>query len=293
MMRSKSAKIRIYHQGEHPEMMRLDVNKLGRPYHKVPKIFTDKFDQFDGKLSIYFLKKFRVNVALKAMQFQMDSWKKNSQIFISAIGNLGFNIDRALLLNILQDYYGLAKDNQQNMPAEPAPVTKTEERLQNKLAIELVSLLTSDALFGEKLTIKPDYSALITQWTWRIEFTLDGYDQGNFSLLLDAAHVDRLLTNMRQHAADRARLQQEVQQQDVQATFSNLPVRLHGRLATLPLTVAELLLLKHGDILPMALPDRVPLFIGPQPLFNAAIREDRGQLFFSEFSDRTSEQHHD
>lgn len=265
--------------------MKLEVNKLGRPYHKVPKVFKDKGDRLDAKLGIYFLKKFRVDVSLRDMQFQMDCMVKQATIFSTELGNLAFCLDRSLLLNILHDYYGLSRDDQSELVADNFPVTKTEERLQNKLASELLHLICSEDLFATPLSIQPDPASLLTQWSYRINFILDGYSNGHFSLLLDAAHVDRLLSTLRQPAE----APRSAPMPASTHSFKQLPVRLRGRLATLPLTVADLARLKPDDVLTFAMNDRIPLLVGDQPLFSAVICEARGKLFFSEFSDRTSE----
>ncbi|PKH25427.1 flagellar motor switch protein FliM [Enterobacterales bacterium CwR94] len=271
--------------------MKLEISKLGRPYHKVPKIFQDNFDLLDAKLNAYFLKKFRVNIVLERIDYETDVQLKQCQILASEIGNLAFYIDRILLLNVLHDYYGLAKDNKGNVSIKETPISRTEERLRNKLAIELVALIVSDQLFGEDVTLKPDPAALVTHWAYRIDFSLAGYDEGLFSLLLDAAHVDRLLATLRRQNENSTRLKED--ESSTRATFMTLPVQLTSRLASLPMTVADLYRLKTGDILPIAMPDNFPLYVGKQPLFNAVISEDRGKLFFSEFSDRSSETKHE
>lgn len=270
-------------------MIKLEINKLGRPYHKIPQIFNDMHDSLDIKLNTYFLKKYRVNAALKTMRFEMDIVQKQAQILTSDVGSLAFDIERSLLLSILNDYYGLNKERQDITPSPEAPVTKTEERLKNKLAQELVSLIAGEALFGKTLLIKADPTSLITHWSYRIQFTLDGYE-GQFSLLLDTLHVDRLLANLRQQGESSLPDRPET---GIKTSFMTLPVRLHGRLATVPLTVAALLQLKSGDILPVTLSDRIPLFIGKQPLFNAVIAEEQGKLFFSEFNELTNEKAYD
>ncbi|MCE0489884.1 FliM/FliN family flagellar motor C-terminal domain-containing protein [Pantoea sp. Mb-10] len=283
-LRSKKNKIRIYPPANHPELMPLDVGKLGRPYHKVPSMFKDNRDRLDSKLGIYFLKKFRVNAGLKDLAFHMDCTIKQASLFSSEAGNLGFTIDRALLLTLLHDYYGLTRDDQNMAEVERVPVTKTEERMLNKLAYDLVDLVCDDALFPEPLHIKTDPAALITHWSYRIDFFLDGYEGGQFSLLLDAGHVDRLLCTLRQPA--------EHAQAAIfpsQPCFRQLPVRLRGRLASLPLTVADLARLQPNDVLPFAMNDRIPLLVGNQPLFSAVICEDRGKLYFSDLSERASD----
>ena len=291
-MRQTCSQVKIYHAGNHPELMKLEVNKLGRPYHKIPKIFNDMHDSLDAKINTYFLKKYRVNVTLKTMSFEMDVWQKQTKVLSSDIGNLAFDIERTLLLSILHDYYGLNKERQDSIALQDSPVTKTEERLKNKLAQELVTLITGEGLFGNALNIKTDPASLITQWSYRINFTLEGYE-GEFSLLLDNAHVDSLLVNLRQQAARCPLTHPETPAANLQTSFMTLPVRLTGKLVSIPLTVAELLQLKSGDILPMTLGDRTPLFIGKQLLFNAVIAEDHGKLFFSEFNELNNEKSYD
>ncbi|WP_241825933.1 FliM/FliN family flagellar motor C-terminal domain-containing protein [Izhakiella australiensis] len=265
-------------------MMGLEVNKLGRPYHKVPRIFNERFDQLDGQLSIYFLKKYRVNTGLKEMQFQMDRWVKQSKIFSSEVGNLAFCIDRQLLLSALHDYYGLSQDFQSDkINPEEIAVSKTEERLLNKMALELTTLLCESGIFPQPLTIKADYSALITQWSYRIDFYLNDYSSGGFSLLLDGYHVDLLLSSL--GGSNRQRNSNENCAALVSASFTSLPVRLHARLAAVTRTVAELAELKPGDLLPISLAERAPLYVGDKPLLTAAIREENGKLYLSDFSE--------
>lgn len=291
-MQAKNSRVRIYHNGQQPEIKKLEINKLGRPYHKIPEIFKDKFDVFDGKLSIYFLKKLRVNMSLKAIDCQMDISQKQTRIFSSDIGYLAFYIERTLLLNILHDYYGLSNETSENKRLQEEEVTKTEERLKHRLSHELVTLLTDSDIFGHPLQIKPDYISLENQWSWRITFILDRYE-GTFSLFLDHAHINYLCANLRRQADTTPFVGPEHQTVNLQASFMALPVRLIGRLAALPLTVADLSRLKSGDVLPIMLADRIPLFIGQQPLFNAVIAEDHGKLFFSEMTDKNSEKPHD
>ncbi|MDZ7277323.1 FliM/FliN family flagellar motor C-terminal domain-containing protein [Pantoea eucrina] len=214
----------------------------------------------------------------------MDCTVKQATLFSSEAGNLAFTLDRALLLTLLHDYYGLTRDEKSIPASEDGPVTKTEERLLNKLAYDLVQLVCDGALFPEPLHIKPDPAALITHWSYRIDFFLAGYDDGKFSLLLDAAHVDRLLGTLRQPPE-----QGHAIALSPAPSFRQLPVRLRGRLASLPLTVADLARLKPNDVLPFAMSDRIPLLVGNQPLFSAVICEERGKLFFSELSERTSD----
>lgn len=292
-MLNKRQKSRIFHIHSLPKIMKLEVNKLGRPYHKVPKIFTNNFDILDAKVSTYFLKKYRVNVALDDINFQMDSEHKHAQIFSTEYGNIAFDIDRMLLLHILNDYYGLGKDNVQIHPDVTTPITKTEERLKNKLGLELSSLVLHPGIFGEALEIKNDYSTIINRWSYKITLSLEGYSEGAFHIFLDNQHVDRLLATLRHPNENERRESESLSGEQLERMINCLPVRLVGRLSSSQLTVAELMNLKAGDIIPVSLPNRFPLLIGKEQLFNAVIAEDRGKLFFSEFNENMNETKHD
>lgn len=293
-MYSVSPRIRIHQYDDLPDLVKPEISKLGRPWHKLPKLMNDSFDILDARLSIYFLKKLRVNAALKSMTFAIDQNYKNAQIFSTSYGNIAFVIDRILLLNILHDYYGLSKDSNHVVPDDTLPVTKTEERLKSKLGLELTSLVISKETFGEDLDIKVDYSTLISQWSWCITFTLEGYDHGSFTVLLDHRHVDQMLASLRspdtsQNSAPSAPLSPA----QIERLFDTLPLKLNGRLASLNLTVAQIADIKPGDVIPIAVNEPLPVFIGKEQIFEAAIAEDRSKLFLCDIYDKTTEKHYE
>ncbi|MGF6102251.1 FliM/FliN family flagellar motor C-terminal domain-containing protein [Enterobacter sp. A4] len=286
-----SERIRIHQQNNLPELVKLDVSKLGRPWHKLPKLMNDSFDILDARLSIYFLKKLRVNAALESMTFVIDKHYKNAQIFSTPYGNIGFVIDRILLLNVLHDYYGLSKDTNHIAPDESLPVTKTEERLKSKLGQELTSLIICKETFGEELDIRVDYSSVINQWVWGITFTLAGYSHGSFTVLLDNHHVDQMLATLRAPDGSAWAVEQSMSLSpaQIERLFDSLPLKLTGRLASLNLTVAQIADIKPGDIIPIAINEPVPVFIGKEQIFEAAIAEDRSKLFLCDIHDKTTE----
>jgi flagellar motor switch protein FliM len=282
-------RIRIHQRDRLPDLVKFEVNKLGRPWHKLPKLMNDCFDILDARLSIYFLKKFRVNVSLKNMTFAIEQHYKNTQVFSTQHGNIAFDIDRTLLLNILHDYYGLSKENSQIAPDLTQTVTKTEERLKNKLAQELTLLIINKDTFGEDLEIKNDYSTVINQWSWCITFELEGYDHGCFTVLLDHHHIDRMLARLRSSDRETERGPKQLSAAQIERMFYSLPLKLQGRIASLNLTVAQLSNIEAGDIIPISLNDPLPVFIGKEQIFDAVIADDRGKLFLSEFNDKTIE----
>ncbi|MGG6176099.1 FliM/FliN family flagellar motor C-terminal domain-containing protein [Pantoea allii] len=287
-------RIKIYQRQELTDIVKLDVSKLGRPWHKLPKVMNDNFDIFDSRISIYFLKKLRVNIALKSLSFSIDQAYKNTQIFSTCFGSIAFDIERPLLLQILHDYYGLGKDNNNLTPDINQPVTKTEGRLKTKIGLDLTNLLIDSEIFGQDIAIKSDSTTVMTQWAWCVTFTLEGYEHGNFTLLFDDNHVDQLLAKIRAPEKNMAVVPQTPPTQaQLERLFHSMPLKLNGKVASLNLTIAQLSKIKPGDIIPVLINDPVPVFIGKEQIFDAEIAEDRGKLFFCEFNDRTIEKYHE
>jgi flagellar motor switch protein FliM len=294
-MNPASQTVRIYHSDSLPEVTTLDAQKLGRPWHKLPKIINDRFDITDSQLSLYFLKKLRVNVSLKNMSFSIDKSYRNSQIFSTQFGYIAISIDRSLLLNILYDYYGLRDDsNPVPVAIEDEKVTKTEERLRIKVGKELTSLLVDEDSFGCALDIKVDNSAVMTKWAWCITYTLAGYEHGTFTVLFDEKHVDYYLARLRVNAIENGESGPESPTPaQIESMFHCLPLKLNARLANLNLTVAQLSDLKAGDIIPIFINEPVPVFIGKEQIFEAEIAEDRGKLFLNEIAGSTVEKQYE
>ncbi|MRS89701.1 flagellar motor switch protein FliM [Enterobacteriaceae bacterium RIT714] len=288
-MQTSANRIRVYQKENCPEVTRIDVNKLGRAYHKIPKIITEKFDSIESRLSIFFLKKYRMNATLKNMAFDTDCHLKNAQIFENAYGNIGFDINRTFLLDILHNYYGLSKDNNPLASDIHQPVTKTEERLRNKLAHELSQLTMSQEIMAEELELRNDYSSVINQWAWSIQFWLEGYDEYCFSILLDTHHVDILLATLREKNDTSQPQPRNLSAAQIEHMFNAMPLSLTGKLASINLTVAQLLEMSAGDIIPVSLNEPLPVFIGSEQLFSATVAEDRGKLFMTDFNDKTPE----
>jgi Surface presentation of antigens (SPOA). len=75
--------------------------------------------------------------------------------------------------------------------------------------------------------------------------------------------------------------------------FDSLPLKLSGRLASLNLTVAQISDIKPGDIIPIAINEPLPVFIGKEQIFEAAIVEDRSKLFLCDIYDKTTEKQYE
>ncbi len=268
-------------------IVNLDSHRLGRPYHRLPSLFMSKFDILESRLGNYFLKKHRTNLTLKKIACAIDIKNKNADLLATDLGYLAFDIDRPLLLTILNNFYGLNSDEDESSHTARLP-TKTEARLRTRLALDLCHLLFHQETSGLPLNVKADNSTLISQWAYQITFTL-GDDAGSgFHILLDNAHTDSFLNMLRQkerHQTDTTPLDRKNRNRAVVSKLiETLPLSLDVKIAALSMDVASLTAIKTGDIFPLTLPDTFPVFIGQSPLFHALIVEENDRLFLSDIT---------
>ncbi|CBG87013.1 FliM/FliN family flagellar motor switch protein [Citrobacter rodentium] len=277
-----------------PGIFKLEGNRLGRPYHRLPSLFTGNFDTIESHLGNYFLKKHRTNITLKKINCEMDVINKSAELMISQMGHLAFDIDRSLLLTLLGNFYGLDAslteiNSQDNLP------TKTETRLKSRLAMDIGALIFNKNTSGVPLALKLDSSTVQTHWAYQLTFVLGDNEDGGFRILLDDAHTDYILNLIRRSehnqgkpAADKAAVAVE-KKKLVKEIIHTLPLKMQVKIAELPLSVADLATIRPGDILPFTLPDSFPVSIGKSELFTALIVEDKDKLFLSELMSKTSE----
>ncbi|WP_435954704.1 FliM/FliN family flagellar motor switch protein [Dryocola sp. BD626] len=273
-------------------VFKLEGNRLGRPYHRLPNMFISKFEIIESRVGNYFLRKHRSSVNLKKISCEMDVHKKNTDLLMSSVGSLAFDIDRPLLLTILNNFYGLEENIEENGKKDVL-LTKTEIRLRNRLALDICGMLFNEETLGLPLKIKSDSSNVLSQWAYQITFSLNDEGNSNFYILLDNAHTDFILNALRkkektkQNEPQANRLEQ--QKSVVKQIINTLPLSLNVKIAEMGMNVADLTAIKPGDILPISLPDKFPVFIGQSELFNALIVEDHDRLFISEILENIPE----
>jgi len=271
---------------------KLEGNRLGRPYHRLPGMFISKFDILESRLSHYFLRKHRSNVSLKKIACTMDVKNKRADVLASPVGNLAFDIDRPLLLTILNNFYGLDAHFDENSQTDRPP-TKTEARLRNRLALDICQMLFNEETLGLPLTVKADNSHILTQWAYQIAFTLNEDKQSSFYILLDNAHTDFILNALRKKEkpqVDEGAAARKSKQKAIMTQIINtLPLSLDVKVAEINMNVADLTLIKAGDILPISLADKFPVAIGQSALFSALIVEDSDKLLLSDITENISE----
>lgn len=267
------------------DIVNLDSHRLGRPYHRLPSLFMSKFDILESRIGNYFLKKHRTRLTLKKIACAIDIKNKNADLLASDLGYLAFDIDRPLLLTILNNFYGL--DSLQDESSHTARLpTKTEARLRTRLALDLCHILFHQETWGLPLTVKADSSTLISQWAYQITFTLGDDRDSGIHILLDNAHTDCFLNMLRQKErpqTDATPLDRKNRNRAVVSKLiETLPLSLDVKIAALSMDVAALTAIRAGDIFPLTLPDTFPVFIGRSPLFHALIVEENDRLFLSD-----------
>ncbi|WP_165431005.1 FliM/FliN family flagellar motor switch protein [Atlantibacter hermannii] len=268
-------------------VIKLEVNRLGRPYHRLPDVFNSQFDIMDLRLGNWFLKKHRANILLKNITFKMDVGNKSAELLTSPIGNVGFDIDRALLLALLDKFYGM--ENSVEQETHTSLLTKTEQRLKSRMASDIITLLFSPECLNLPLPVKPNSTGVQTHWAWQAIFSLGDEPDKSFSLLLDDAHTDFILNRLRKHDKHQAREGRASDKaafaDSLVAAVNTLPMNLTVKVAELSLNVAMLTTLRPGDILPVSLPESFPVFIGSSPLFTGAIVEEHDRLILSDIKE--------
>lgn len=272
-------------------IIRLEGNRLGRPYHRLPDVFNRKFEVIELRLGNWFLKKHRANIQLKNISFKMDVGNKSAELLTSPIGNVGFDIDRSLLLTLLDNFYGMELSDAD--VSNDSILTKTEQRLKSRMAVEIITLLFNSESLNLPLPVKPNSNGIQTRWAWQAIFSLSDEVSKTFSLLLDDAHTDHILNMLRKHDKHQA---QEGRPHDkalsaeaVAAAVSTLPLNLKIKVAELSLNVAMLTTLRPGDILPVSLPDAFPIYIGSAQLFTGMIVEEHDRLMLSDIKEIVAE----
>ncbi|HAZ76922.1 MULTISPECIES: FliM/FliN family flagellar motor switch protein [Pseudescherichia] len=263
---------------------KLDSHRLGRPYHRLPSLFVSKFDILESRIGNYFLKKHRSSLTLKKMACTVDIKNKNADLLASHIGHLAFDIDRPLLLTLLNNFYGLESEESASPQAALLP-TKTEARLRIRLALDLCHILFHQETWGLPLSVKMDSSTIISQWACQVTFTLGDDAHSSFHILLDNAHTDCFLNMLRQrdrHQTDAgAPGRQNRNRAVVTKLIETLPLSLNVKIAGLSMDVASLTAIRAGDIFPLTLPDTFPVSIGQSSLFHGLIVEDNDKLYLT------------
>ncbi|MDF3933858.1 FliM/FliN family flagellar motor switch protein [Pseudomonas citronellolis] len=264
------------HHGVAPErLIRLQPHKLGRHYHRVPQYIREIANKHPRIISDYFLRNYRINLELQKVDVQETSPRPAECIFRCPTGKVGFAIDRPLLTEALECYYGGTSLPSHDTP----PISTSEQRMRRRLGVDVSQLFARSLLlgdtFGELTPHDNDYE--LVHWEYVAQFQFLSHitgSQASLFIYLDAELADELTTRLA--GPPPARLNGNPTQH-----LLHLPVRLDCVIAALQMPLSQALELRPGDILPIRLLERSEVMVNQQKLFRGTLFEEDGGLFLT------------
>lgn len=266
---------KVLHKVTADQFPRLKPHKLGRHYHKIPQFIHEISNKHPRVISDYFLRNYRINLELKRVLVHEQRETDPECIYRSALGRVGFAIDRSLLTEVLECYYGgttLPKQSE-------TPVSTSEQRMRSRLGIDVAQIFARALLAGETFgDLQPwDNAYEECQWEYIAEFHYHSHitnKESSIFIYLDAQLVDELtnrITNPPPVATGVNPIDQIV----------HLPVKLDCVIASLQMPLSQVLALQVGDTLLMRMRERCDVEINQEKLFRGALFEDDGALFLT------------
>lgn len=266
---------KVLHKVAADQFTRLKPHKLGRHYHKIPQFIHEISNKYPRVISDYFLRNYRINLELRRVQVHEQRETDAECIYRSALGKVGFAMDRSLLAEVLECYYGgIGLPGQEN-----PPVSISEQRMRSRLGIDVAQIFARPLLAGETFgDLQPWENAYEeTQWEYVAEFQYHSHitsKQSSIFIYLDTQLVDELTNRMASPAPVPTGANPLNQ-------IIHLPVRLNCVIASLPMPLSQVLALQVGDIVMMRMRERCDVEINQEKLFRGAMFEDDGALFLT------------
>lgn len=220
---------------------------------------------------------------------EASHWK----VYDSSTGRIGLALDRSLVLRVLHCRYGL-QDNSQEMDLSAVPVTATEERLAQKLGLQMVTALVSRIRKGlqhlgagpglatvDQLSWQAESAVAVGAWTLKVHIDEPQTGlQADLQFSLDDAWMRELLNQL---AAGRP-VPKEPLTDETQPLASRLQVRLVAQLLQRRMALGEILDIRVGDIIPVSL-QATDVLLKDSRLFTATVAEHKGKLWLTAFND--------
>lgn len=253
----------------------LQPQKLGRHYHRIPGYVRDTAFRYPRLISDYFLGHYRLNIELQDVQVDEAIETSPECIYQSPIGKLGFGIDRSLLGEVLESYYGGALPANQELPPESSSEARMRERLGDHVLSRLGQALLAGDVPGPLERQHDSYAEVHWEYAITLRYVSHLSERtGDLRIYLDAAWTDELIRRVSAPTTPR-------QLGNPARAIQRLPVRLDCVLARARLSLADVLGLKVGDLLLIRMEDRVEVCINRQKLFHGALFDDQGTLFLT------------
>lgn len=267
--------VKVHHGVPAQSLTVLKPQKLGRHHHKIPQYIKESTNKNPRLIGDYFLRNYRINLELNRIDVQEERGEEPDCIYRSAMGKVGFSIDRALLTEALECYYGGTVIASQDTP----PISTSEQRMRNRLGMDITdifarSILSGDT-FGKLDSYRNDYEE--TSWEYVAEYEYISHITGSRSsiyLYLDTELVDELTSRLAGPPVPRL-------PGNPIDHIKHLPVRLDCVVAAAQMPLAQVLALQLDDILMLRPLDRYEVRINQQKLFRGTIFEEDGALFLT------------
>ncbi|CDF83859.1 FliM/FliN family flagellar motor C-terminal domain-containing protein [Pseudomonas sp. QL9] len=273
---------KVHHGVPSERLTRLQPHKLGRHHHRVPQYIREIVHKYPRTISDYFLRNYRINLELQKIEVHEQAPRPAECVFSCPGGKVGFAIDRPLLTEALECYYGGTSLPSHDTP----PISTSEQRMRKRLGVDVSQLFARSLLlgdtFGELSPHDNDYE--IVQWEYVAEFQFLSHITGNTAALhiyLDGELTDELTARL--SGPPPARLNGDPMQH-----LLHLPVRLDCVIAALQLPLNQALDLRPGDIIPVRMLERCDVQVNQQKLFRGSLFEEDGGLFLTSLESVTS-----
>lgn len=266
---------KVHHDVPADALTVLKPQKLGRHYHKIPQLIKEAAGKHPQLMGDYFLRSFRISIELQGVRVLDRCDEPASCIYQTELGRVGFTIDRRLLAEALESYYGGSGSTQADMP----PISASEHRMRSRLGMRIIEIFTRTIMSGnsfEELTEhENDYEQIHWEYIAEFQFYCSATeDKHSLFIYLDETLVDALLSHLSHPTASQT-------SGNPKQSIKQLPVRLDCVIAAAELPLAQVLGLQAGDILTLRPLERYEIMINQHTLFRGAIFEEGGALYLT------------
>ena len=271
-----------------PLHQRLDASLLGRPVHLLPAFAAQLRDDLAQALRTGAQRRYWGSCQVGALAFARADGAIDGARWMSFgadDGAIGFRLDRALLLRVLNLRYG---QGEPDTDIASVRVTATEERLALALGLQLATVLATriainrgTAALDAPARVQEGVAAIApAAGAWLLQLDVvdgAGVAVGRAEFALDQALMASVLRGLMPARAAAA-----------PAAAAPLATRLHvqlaGRLMRQQMLLGSLFDLRVGDVIPVSL-QRTDVLLDDARLFTAAVTEHQGKLCLTAFED--------
>lgn len=266
---------KVHHGMSAESLTVLKPHKLGRPHHKTPQRIKEAINKHSRLISDYFLRNYRVNIELTKANVQEQSSLDPNCLYRTEIGKAGFSIDRTLLTEVLECYYGGISPSDKDTP----PISTSEQRMSSRLGADVIDIFARALLagesFGELTRYENDYEEIAWEYVVELEYASHITNStSSIFIYLDTDLADELIGRLSGPASP-------CLNSNPLDSIKRLPVRLDCVIATIQMPLAQVLELEPNDILMVRPTERYEVMINQQKLFRGAIFEDDGALYLT------------